>query len=148
MKRELRTRQRLAWHDSRIKRRGWRNRGGIFKNVRFGSRARVVRFCEGECGEAAVRRRLVMQLLDAATSVGANLEEAAAGQSKADFIAKMFVALKESRETRYWLRLLAARRHGPPLPSELLSEADQLSRILGAILVRARRNPGRGTPNE
>jgi four helix bundle protein len=107
----------------------------------------VVRFCEGECGEAAVRRRLVMQLLDAATSVGANLEEAAAGQSKADFVAKVFVALKESRETRYWLRLLAARRHGPPVPSELLAEADQLSRILGAIIVHARSNPGRGTPH-
>jgi len=46
------------------------------------------------------------QLLKAGTSVGANVEEAQAGQSKKDFIAKMAISSKESRETKYWLRLL------------------------------------------
>jgi four helix bundle protein len=46
---------------------------------------------------------LSKQLLRSATSIGANVEEATAGQSKRDFIAKMSIASKEARETRYWL---------------------------------------------
>src|ERR1043165_3041689 len=46
------------------------------------------------------------QLLRSATSIGANVEEANAAQSKKDFIAKMSIASKEARETKYWLRLL------------------------------------------
>lgn len=46
------------------------------------------------------------QLLRSGTSIGANIEEALAGQSRADFLSKMPIASKEARETRYWLRLL------------------------------------------
>jgi four helix bundle protein len=46
------------------------------------------------------------QLLRSGTSIGANIEEALCGQSKADFIAKLHISLKESCESRYWLRLL------------------------------------------
>ncbi|PRX51919.1 four helix bundle protein [Salegentibacter salegens] len=46
------------------------------------------------------------QLLKSATSIGANVEEAIAAQSKRDFISKMSIASKEARETKYWLRLL------------------------------------------
>ena len=46
------------------------------------------------------------QLLKCATSIGANIEEAVAGQTRKDFITKMAIASKEARETRYWLRLL------------------------------------------
>lgn len=46
------------------------------------------------------------QLLRSGTSIGANIEEALAGQSKKDFLHKMSIALKEARETRYWLKLL------------------------------------------
>ena len=49
---------------------------------------------------------LSKQLLRCATSVGANVEEAGAAQTKKDFIMKMAIASKEARETRYWLRLL------------------------------------------
>ena len=49
---------------------------------------------------------LSKQLLRSATSIGANVEEAIAAQSKKDFISKMSIASKEARETRYWLRLL------------------------------------------
>jgi four helix bundle protein len=58
-----------------------------------------------------------MKLLDSATSIGANMEEGRAGQSKADFIAKNFISLKESRETRFWLRVIGAM--DPPLEKEL-----------------------------
>ncbi|WP_306460136.1 four helix bundle protein [Tenacibaculum discolor] len=46
------------------------------------------------------------QLLRSGTSIGANIEEALAGQSKRDFISKMSISSKEPRETKYWLRLL------------------------------------------
>lgn len=49
---------------------------------------------------------LSKQLLRSGTSIGANVEEATAGQTRKDFITKMSVASKEARETRYWLRLL------------------------------------------
>jgi four helix bundle protein len=86
-----------------------------------------------------VERTLGRQLLRAGTSVGANVEEAQAGQSKADFISKIAIALKEARETLYWLRLLAASK---VLPLERLSslqtEVEELTRVLGAILVSAK----------
>jgi four helix bundle protein len=49
---------------------------------------------------------LSKQCLRSGTSIGANVEEADSGQSKKDFIAKMSIALKEAKETHYWLRLL------------------------------------------
>ena len=50
------------------------------------------------------------QLLRCATSIGANVEEANAAQTKKEFITKMSIASKEARETRYWLRLLERRK--------------------------------------
>jgi four helix bundle protein len=49
---------------------------------------------------------LSKQMLRSATSIGANVEEATAAQSRRDFAAKMAIASKEARETNYWLRLL------------------------------------------
>lgn len=49
---------------------------------------------------------LSKQLLKSRTSIGANIEEAIAAQTKKDFIAKMSIASKAAKETRYWLRLL------------------------------------------
>ena len=49
---------------------------------------------------------LTKQILRSGTSIGANVEEALAGQSRLDFAAKMAIASKEARETHYWLRLL------------------------------------------
>jgi len=91
------------------------------------------------CGGAA--RTLGPQLLRAAASIGANLEEATAAQSKADFIAKIGIAHKEARETVYWLRLVIAAQL---LPSEAvqseLDEATQITRILAAIRLNAQAN--------
>jgi four helix bundle protein len=55
-------------------------------------------------------RAIGCQFLSAATSVGANYEEAAAGQTKADFIARLAVARKECRESLFWLRLMSEKR--------------------------------------
>ena len=49
---------------------------------------------------------IARQLIKSGTSIGANIEEATAAQSKRDFVAKMSIASKEARETKYWLRLL------------------------------------------
>ena len=49
---------------------------------------------------------LSKQLLRSGTSIGANVSEALRGQSKADFSAKMCIALKEANESHYWIRLL------------------------------------------
>ena len=77
----------------------------------------VARLCTRLEERGPVVRRLGMKLLDSGTSIGANIEEGRAGQSKPDFIAKNFISLKESRETRFWLRLIAAT--DPPLQKEL-----------------------------
>lgn len=78
---------------------------------------------------------LSRQLLRSGTSIGANVEEAGAGQSRADFLSKMSIASKEARETHYWLRFLRdsglaeAKDADPPL-----SEAQSLINILTAIV--------------
>jgi four helix bundle protein len=95
-----------------------------------------------------VIRRLSFKLLDAGTSIGANLEEGRAGQSKPDFIAKNFISLKESRETRFWLRVIAAT--DPPLENELqpfLQEANEFIAMLTTSLKNARLSQSRGTQN-
>jgi four helix bundle protein len=85
------------------------------------------------------------QLLHAGTSLGANYEEASAGQTKADFIAKLAIARKESRESLYWLRLVAAKKFiDPELLAGDISEARQLTAILRAIITKARLSPRRG----
>lgn len=67
------------------------------------------------------------------------MEEAQAGQSRADFISKYSIALKEMRETRYWLRLIAeAQLADPASMSSLVQEACELCNILGAIVSRTK----------
>jgi four helix bundle protein len=61
----------------------------------------IINLCRGLDGKPSIIRTLVLQLLRSGTSVGANVEEAQAGQSRADFISKYSIALKEIRETRY-----------------------------------------------
>ena len=71
-------------------------------------RWKIVRLCRSLDSKPRSLRILAQQLLRSGTSVGANVQEAQAGQSRADFISKYSIALKEARETLYWLRLLDA----------------------------------------
>jgi four helix bundle protein len=80
----------------------------------FDFACRIVRLHRTLTRKGGAARRLAAQLLDAGTSVGSNLEEAEAGQSKADFISKCRIALKEARESHYWLRLFARTELVPP----------------------------------
>jgi four helix bundle protein len=74
------------------------------------------------------------QLLRYGTSIGANVEEASAGQSRKDFLAKMSIASKEARETQYWLRLLQASQIVNVDVSQQLTHVDELIRILTSIV--------------
>jgi four helix bundle protein len=83
------------------------------------------------------------QLFRSATSVGAHLQEARAAESRADFIHKMQMALKEIREAKYWLSLIGAAEVLPTdVPHSLLKEAGELVAILSqsVITVKARSN--------
>ena len=90
-------------------------------------------------------RPVVWQLLDSAGSTGANLEEAAEGQTKPDFIAKNYTALKEARESRYWLRVIAASSpHAKDFAKPLVEEASELVAMLVSCVKTAKSNPNRG----
>ena len=77
---------------------------------------------------------LSKQLLRSGTSIGANVEEAIAGQSRKDFISKMSVASKEARETRYWLKLLDKSRLVDMDYSVYLNLVEQIVNILTKIV--------------
>jgi four helix bundle protein len=80
------------------------------------------------------------QLLRSGTSIGANLEEAIGGQSKADFIAKISISYKEARETVYWLKLLNATEYFTNNNAiSLLMDAEEICRILGKIQITTKR---------
>jgi four helix bundle protein len=85
-------------------------------------------------------RCLIDQLLKAGTAVGANLEEAKAGSSRRDFVRYVEISLREARESVYWLRVCLALRLGPAEEMQSLrGEGEQIARILGAIVVNAKR---------
>ncbi len=101
----------------------------------------MIRLCQQLDGKPSIGKTLALQLLRSGTSVGANVEEAQAGQSRADFISKYSIALKEIRETRYWLRLITeAKIIDPTAMSPLIQEAAELCNILGAIVSRTKQN--------
>ncbi|MFV0180245.1 four helix bundle protein [Empedobacter falsenii] len=80
------------------------------------------------------------QLVKAATSIGANYEEAQAGSSKADFINKVNISLKEAREANYWLRLIEALEKESFELTVIINESKEIKNILGAIVKNARNN--------
>jgi len=90
-------------------------------------------------------RIIADQLIAAATSVGANMQEADAAASKKDFINKVNISKKEIQETNYWLKLidgaeLINHEQNKKELNDLLRESEELKRIIGAILFRAKRN--------
>ena len=74
-------------------------------------------------------------MLKSGTSIGANIEEAMAGQSRADFLAKMSIASKEARETNYWLRLLRdSKLIDAHVLQGLLAESEEIIKMLTSIV--------------
>ena len=83
--------------------------------------------------EKTVPMPLARQVLRAGTSIGANLEEAKVAQSRRDLRSKFSIALKEARETNYWLRLLTATNLTPSeTVAPCLREANEFVAILTA----------------
>jgi four helix bundle protein len=77
---------------------------------------------------------LSKQLLRSGTSIGANVSEALKGQSKKDFLAKMYIALKEANETDYWIRLLIKTNYLDEKLGESLSiQCEEIRKILNSI---------------
>ena len=81
------------------------------------------------------------QIVRSGTSIGANINEANYGQSKADFISKMHIALKETAETEYWLRLLAMSEFiTDEMGKSILSECLEIKRMLISSINTAKEN--------
>jgi four helix bundle protein len=102
---------------------------------------RVVRLGRFLYRKGDVPRRLIDRLVACGTSIGANIEEGQAAQSKADFIAKYGIALREARESAYRIRLFMAgdiltKKQG----GELYTEAEELTKMIGQAVVTARKN--------
>lgn len=80
------------------------------------------------------------QLLRSGTSIGANVEEALAAQSRKDFIAKMSIASKEARETRYWLTLLQVSQIVKCELNNETNKINELIKILTSIVKSSQEN--------
>jgi four helix bundle protein len=86
-------------------------------------------------------RHVAAQILRSGTSAGANYEEARGAESRADFIHKLGVTWKETRETYYWLKLIhRSQMLKPRLVEDLLLEAEALSKILARSISTTRKN--------
>ena len=105
---------------------------------------RVVNLCKYLEKNSEVSRNVISQLLRAGTSVGANLEEAKAGQSTADFIHKNAIALKEARESNYWLRLIiATEKFAEKIPlglEDLRDESMIFAKIVDKSIITAKKS--------
>jgi len=89
--------------------------------------------------ETRVGRHVAGQLVRSGTSSAPNYDEGSAAESKADFIHKLAIALKEMKETRGWLRFIVIAGLMPePRIAPVLDEAEQLARILAKSLLTAR----------
>ncbi len=104
----------------------------VIKSKKFGVRSiRLYQWLTQSRKEYTISR----QILRSGTSIGANVKEAIRGQSKADFGAKMNIALKEASESEYWIELLYETNY---LTNEefqsIISDCRELIRILTAIV--------------
>lgn len=111
-------------------------------NKSFDFAVRIVKLYKYLCEE---KKEFILskQLLRCGTSIGANINEAQAGQSKADFISKMSIANKEARETKYWIELLIKTDYlniEEAYVKSLLEEINELIKILTSIVKTSKEN--------
>lgn len=92
-----------------------------------------------ECKYERIHFSIFDQLIRSATSIGANVVEGGSGSTKKDFINFFCVALKSANETKYWLCLIrdTIKTNRYKL-DELLKEADEISKIIAAIILSAK----------
>ena len=98
----------------------------------------VLKFID-DCKYERIHFSLFDQLLRSATSIGANVVEGGSGSTKKDFINFFHIALKSTNETKYWLCLIRDTIEINKIKlEELLKEADELSKIIAAIILKAK----------
>jgi len=91
--------------------------------------------------------KVIEQLVDAAGSTGANRHESSGASPGREFVRFNVIALREARESHFWLRVCQAGKVGnQTLCASLVDEADQIKRILGAIVVNAKAKLPKTTP--
>jgi len=105
----------------------------VIQNKSYAFAVRIVRLYQ----HLSVEKKeyvLSKQVLRCGTSIGANVEEAIGGQSRADFASKMSIAYKEARETSYWLRLLKDTDYLTAYQfNDIHGDAEELCRIIASI---------------
>ena len=102
---------------------------------------RIVRLCSQLIEPTGVSRTIGYQLLKSGTAVGAIVEEAQASRDKPEFAQRLSHALKEARQTNYWLRLLLESKVLPENRlAPLLQESTEIMKILGAITANTYRS--------
>jgi four helix bundle protein len=118
----------------------------IIKQKSYDFALRVIKLCSYLKQKG--HYELTSQLVRAGTSIGANVEEALAGQSKKDFYAKMCIASKEARETNYWLRLIQDSKFvKTERISDLLCASEEIIRILTSIVKTGCKSQNKITQN-
>ena len=125
------------WPSNDDIREGESSRGSELRERALTFAVKLSVFCDDLATKSFSAREIARHLFRSGSSIGANLEEADAAQSKADFIAKCSISLKEARETRYWLRVTAKRFTDLDL-SWYLSEARQFVAIITTIIKKVR----------
>jgi four helix bundle protein len=100
---------------------------------------RIVKLCQLLEERSGVGQTVAQQLIRSGTSIGATLERAKVGGNKADFLSRNVIALKEVRETIYWLKIIDA---AAIIPAEKLvslrAEAEIIARTIELIVVKSR----------
>ena len=117
-------------------------RDNVILDKSFDFAIRVVKLYKYLCDD---KKEYVLskQLLRSGTSVGANINEAQAGQSKKDFIAKMAIASKEARESKYWIDLLIKTDYlnkDDKYVQTLVNEIDEIVKLLTSIVKSSQGN--------
>ena len=101
---------------------------------------RIIRLSQ-HLTEEKKEKVLSRQVLRSGTSIGANVKEAVRGQSTADFLSKMQIALKEASETEYWLELLAETDYLSEKASDsVLKDCRELIRLITSIVRSTKEN--------
>ena len=112
----------------------------ILEQKSFQFAVRIVNLCK-HLSNTKKEYIVSKQLLRSGTSIGANISEARQAQSKADFISKLSIALKETTETKYWIRLMAATEYLTEQEySSIYSDCIELEKMLVASVKTSKTN--------
>ena len=110
----------------------------IDKSIKFAARiVKLQKYLSTEKKESVISK----QIIRSGTSIGANINEANYGNSKADFISKLHIALKETAETKYWIKLLNMSEYiDDEMSDSLIKDCLELKRLLISSINTAKSN--------